>query len=72
MVLACRSQERGDAARQDIVADTGNENVVVKLLDLGSLQSVRDFAADFNASKYRKRCLEEHLHSTLTLQVNIS
>ena len=51
MILACRSQSRGDEAKDDIVADTGNQNVLVKLLDLASLQSVSDFAADFNTSK---------------------
>ena len=48
--MPCRTMSRGEAAREDIVADTGNEDVVLKLMDLSSLQSVRDFADDFNAS----------------------
>ena len=51
VIIPCRDQERGRSARDDIVRSTGNENVVVKPLDLSSLQSVRDFALDINASK---------------------
>ena len=53
VILACRSQERGDAARNDIVSDTKNENIVVKLLDLSSLQSVKKFADDICQSKFQ-------------------
>lgn len=32
----------------EIIKDTGNEEVIVKKLDLSSLKSVRDFADDIN------------------------
>ena len=51
VILACRNKTKAELAREDIVNETNNENVVVKELDLSSLQSVRDFAVDFNASK---------------------
>ena len=51
VIMACRDLQRAEAARTDIVTDTGNENVVVKQLDLASLDSVRAFAKDINASK---------------------
>ena len=51
VILACRNEQRGTAARDDIVEDTDNQNVFLKQLDLSSLQSVRDFAADINSSK---------------------
>jgi len=51
VILACRSQERGDAARTDIVSDTKNENVVVKMLDLSSLKSIKKFADDISESE---------------------
>ena len=48
MILACCSERKAEEARTDIVAETGNENVEVRTLDLPSLQSVRDFAEKFN------------------------
>ena len=52
MILACRSETKAEEARTDIVAQTGNENVEVRKLDLASLQSVRDFAKKFNQGKH--------------------
>lgn len=50
VIMACRSMERGDIARQRIV----DEGVVVEpevwKLDLASLESVREFALKFEAS----------------------
>jgi len=52
VILACRSAERAEAARADITKSTGNEDVIVMLLDLGSLSSVRQFAEEFNRSAF--------------------
>ncbi|KAH9645415.1 hypothetical protein HF086_000033 [Spodoptera exigua] len=46
VIVACPFEDEGTNARKQIVKETGNENVVYKHLDLGSLQSVRQFAAD--------------------------
>ncbi|XP_041258924.1 retinol dehydrogenase 12-like isoform X1 [Onychostruthus taczanowskii] len=43
-ILACRSRERGQAAVEEIRALTGNPAVLLRLLDTGSLASVRAFA----------------------------
>ncbi|KAM6075941.1 retinol dehydrogenase 13-like [Chlamydotis macqueenii] len=43
-ILACRSRERGQAAVEEIRAATGNPAVLLRLLDTGSLASVRAFA----------------------------
>ena len=43
--LACRDGQRGAAAQQRIRDETGNDDVRVRRLDLGSLESVRSFAA---------------------------
>ncbi|NWR40060.1 RDH11 dehydrogenase, partial [Tachuris rubrigastra] len=43
-ILACRSLERGQAAVEEIRVATGNPSVVLRLLDTGSLASVRAFA----------------------------
>ncbi len=45
VVLACRSAERGAAARDAIRGRTGNPRVVVERVDLSSLADVRAFAA---------------------------
>lgn len=49
VILACRSEARGEAARQTIVAQSGNQTVEALPLDLGSLDSVRRFAEAFTA-----------------------
>lgn len=50
VILACRSESRGTAARDEIREKTGNSDVHLRLVDLSSLDSVREFA---------KRILEE-------------
>ena len=47
VVLACRSTERGEAARREIAAATGSQEVSVMEVDLASLASVRSFAGSF-------------------------
>ncbi|CAF90897.1 unnamed protein product, partial [Tetraodon nigroviridis] len=47
VVLACRSQEKGEAAAFDIRQESGNNQVVFMHLDLSSLKSVRRFAQTF-------------------------
>jgi NAD(P)-dependent dehydrogenase (short-subunit alcohol dehydrogenase family) len=49
VILACRSEARGEAARQTIVTQTGNQAVEALPLDLASLDSVRRFAVAFTA-----------------------
>jgi NAD(P)-dependent dehydrogenase (short-subunit alcohol dehydrogenase family) len=44
--LACRDAQRGAAAQRRIRSETGNDDVRVRQLDLGSLESVRAFAAE--------------------------
>ena len=50
VILACRSAERANAARDEIIKSTANEDVIVMSLDLASLSSVKQFAEDFNRS----------------------
>jgi len=50
VILACRSAERAEAARDDIVKSTGKDDVIVMLLDLSSLSSIRQFVENFNRS----------------------
>ncbi|XP_060800221.1 dehydrogenase/reductase SDR family member 13a.3 [Neoarius graeffei] len=47
VILACRSQEKAEAAAYDIRRESGNTAVLFMHLDLASLKSVRDFSEAF-------------------------
>ncbi|XP_058053582.1 retinol dehydrogenase 12-like [Anopheles bellator] len=51
--IACRSLERANEARNDIVAQTGLGNIHVRELDLASMESIRQFAKSFMAEEPR-------------------
>lgn len=53
VILACRDMTRANKAAEEIRNKTGNGNVLVKQLDLGSLQSVRDMAKDVHETEDR-------------------
>ncbi|KAM9330233.1 retinol dehydrogenase 11-like [Gastrophryne carolinensis] len=44
VILACRSRERGQKALEEIQKETGNQNVILEILDTSSMASVRAFA----------------------------
>ncbi len=45
--MLCRSRDKGETVRQQIIADTGNDNVHLLLCDLGSLADIRRAAQAF-------------------------
>jgi len=47
VVMLSRDAQRGEAARAEVEAKTGNKNVRVAICDLASQKSIRDFAARF-------------------------
>jgi len=47
VILCCRDLDKGNAAAQDIIQDTGNKEIAVWKLDLASFKSVREFANRF-------------------------
>ncbi|XP_028258373.1 retinol dehydrogenase 12 [Parambassis ranga] len=53
VILACRDMTRARIAADDIRQRSGNGNVLVKKLDLSSLQSVRDLAKDVQENEER-------------------
>lgn len=53
IIMACRNTEKGEKTRKEIVDDTRNDQIVVKELDLGSLESVQKFAKNFNDTEPR-------------------
>lgn len=44
IIMACRDLERAEEARLEILEDTGNENLVIRKLDLSDTRSIRAFA----------------------------
>ncbi|KAM6171440.1 retinol dehydrogenase 11 [Erethizon dorsatum] len=53
--LACRDVQKGESAAREIQAVTGNQQVLVRKLDLADAKCIRAFAKDFLAE-------EKHLH----------
>ncbi|XP_039990103.1 retinol dehydrogenase 13-like isoform X2 [Xiphias gladius] len=53
VILACRDLDRANKAAEDVRKRSGNDSVIVKKLDLASLQSVRQLAKDILASEER-------------------
>ncbi|MCP4426598.1 MAG: SDR family oxidoreductase [Chloroflexi bacterium] len=53
VVMVCRNREKGEAARDEIIAQSGNENVDLMIADLSAQQSIRRLAQEFN-EKYER------------------
>lgn len=49
--MACRSLDSANQARQEIVKETGNQNVFVKYLDLASVDSIKNFTNEFKQTE---------------------
>jgi NAD(P)-dependent dehydrogenase (short-subunit alcohol dehydrogenase family) len=47
VIMVCRDQGRGEAARSEIVASSGNESIELMLADLSVQASIRELARDF-------------------------
>ncbi|XP_026072500.1 retinol dehydrogenase 11 [Carassius auratus] len=53
VILACRDMDRANRAADEVRRRSGNGNVIVKMLDLASLQSVRALAKDVEQTEER-------------------
>ena len=53
VILACRDEEKAKDAARDIIAETGSDKVVVRIVDLASFESVRAFAKLINETEER-------------------
>lgn len=53
VVMAVRSKERGEAAREEIVETTKNDSVELMICDVSSVSSIGEFVKDF-AGKYSR------------------
>ncbi|XP_058464613.1 retinol dehydrogenase 14 isoform X4 [Malaya genurostris] len=46
IIMACRNMATARVARDDIIRESGNSNLIIKHIDISSLVSVRNFAQD--------------------------
>jgi retinol dehydrogenase-12 len=53
VILACRDEKRANKARDEIIKLSGNNNVIVELVDLSSFESIRAFAQRINQNEQR-------------------
>ena len=53
VILACRDEEKAKDAARDIITETGSNQVVVRIVDLASFESVRAFAKLINETEER-------------------
>ena len=53
VVMACRNASRGEAARRDIIRDSGNSRVSLEVVDLAIEASIRSFAEAFKRTHPR-------------------
>ncbi|NXK54235.1 RDH12 dehydrogenase, partial [Chauna torquata] len=51
VIVACRDVAKAEAAASEIRAETGNQQVIVKKLDLADTKSIREFADNFLAEE---------------------
>lgn len=51
VLLVCRNEERGQAALDEIVADTGNHKTELRIVDVSSRAAVRVFGAELRKSE---------------------
>ena len=57
IVMVCRDRERAEAARRDVLAATGNQEVELLIADLSAQQSIRHLAQEFKATHDRLHVL---------------
>ncbi|MBN3305014.1 RDH12 dehydrogenase, partial [Amia calva] len=48
IIMACRDMEKAEAAQKEIIEVSGNQDVVIKKLDLSDTKSIREFAEQIN------------------------
>lgn len=49
--MACRDIEKAERAQKEIMEESGNQNIVIRKLDLSDTKSIREFAEVINNGK---------------------
>lgn len=57
VVMVCRNEERGEAARQEVIEESGNDRVELLLADLSHQREIHRLAADFKVRHNRLNVL---------------
>ncbi|EFN65472.1 Retinol dehydrogenase 14 [Camponotus floridanus] len=80
LIMACRNTDTANQLKDEFVKESNNNNIVVRKLDLSSLQSIREFARQINqeesrldvlihnagtAETFRKKVTEDGLEMTM-------
>jgi NAD(P)-dependent dehydrogenase (short-subunit alcohol dehydrogenase family) len=68
VIMACRSADRGAAALSDICSQSGSDKVDLKLVDLASQSSIREFCADI-LKKYHR--LDVLIHNAANFDLTL-
>ncbi|KAM0730630.1 Retinol dehydrogenase 14 [Formica fusca] len=66
LIMACRNMDTANRLKDEIVKESNNNNIVVRKLDLSSLQSIREFARQINQEENR---LDVLIHNAGTAEV---
>ncbi|KAL6420043.1 hypothetical protein ACFW04_010999 [Cataglyphis niger] len=66
LIMACRNMDTANQLKDEIVKESNNNNIVVRKLDLSSLQSIREFARQINQEESR---LDVLIHNAGTAEV---
>ncbi|XP_011310875.1 retinol dehydrogenase 14 isoform X2 [Fopius arisanus] len=66
VIMACRNTDAATKLKDDFARETGNNDIVVRKLDLSSLKSVREFAEVINREERR---LDVLIHNAGTAEV---
>jgi NAD(P)-dependent dehydrogenase (short-subunit alcohol dehydrogenase family) len=81
--MACRSLDSAEQAREEIIKETGNQNIFVKYLDLSDVNSIYNFAESFkqnenkldvlinNAGMWTKTKKLTNINVEMTFAVNV-
>lgn len=70
VILACRNRKLAEVARDEIIAETGNANVVVKYVDMTSMATIKAFAEDVIVSEERVDLLVNNAGAAIGFKKN--
>ncbi|XP_076231556.1 retinol dehydrogenase 14 [Calliopsis andreniformis] len=66
LIMACRNTDLANKIKDELIKESGNNNIIVRKLDLSSLSSVREFAQQINREEER---LDVLIHNAGTAEV---
>lgn len=52
IIMACRDIAKAENAMREIIEESGNQNIVIRKLDLSDTKSIKEFAEVINRGKF--------------------